>query len=82
MKQESCWPITSVPAHQDQQPPSQEAGSKGLQQQAGPVALEQTLEHLDNLPLNLTNTKWNFLSQAPVPQALQQVQASCDEPTQ
>lgn len=34
-----------------------------------------------NLPLNLPNTKWNFLSQAPILQALQCVPASCDEPT-
>uniref|UniRef100_A0A2K6TQ03 Integrator complex subunit 3 n=1 Tax=Saimiri boliviensis boliviensis TaxID=39432 RepID=A0A2K6TQ03_SAIBB len=43
------------------------------------LTLEQILEHLDNLRLNLTNTKQNFFSQTPILQALQHVQASCDE---
>ncbi|XP_041259954.1 integrator complex subunit 3 [Onychostruthus taczanowskii] len=43
------------------------------------LTLEQILEHLDNLRLNLTNTKHNFFSQTPILQALQHVQASCDE---
>ncbi|KAM3917911.1 LOW QUALITY PROTEIN: integrator complex subunit 3 [Leptodactylus fuscus] len=43
------------------------------------LTLEQILEHLDNLRLNLSNTKQNFFSQTPILQALQHVQASCDE---
>ncbi|GAB1287775.1 Integrator complex subunit 3 [Apodemus speciosus] len=43
------------------------------------LTLEQILEHLDNLRLNLANTKQNFFSQTPILQALQHVQASCDE---
>uniref|UniRef100_A0AAY4E7X8 Integrator complex subunit 3 n=1 Tax=Denticeps clupeoides TaxID=299321 RepID=A0AAY4E7X8_9TELE len=43
------------------------------------LTLEQMLEHLDNLRLNLTNTKNNFFTQTPILQALQHVQASCDE---
>ncbi|XP_034523464.1 integrator complex subunit 3 isoform X3 [Ailuropoda melanoleuca] len=43
------------------------------------LTLEQILEHLDSLRLNLTNTKQNFFSQTPILQALQHVQASCDE---
>nr|BAE91204.1 unnamed protein product [Macaca fascicularis] len=43
------------------------------------LTLEQILEHLDNLRLNLTNTKQIFFSQTPILQALQHVQASCDE---
>ncbi|XP_004714684.1 integrator complex subunit 3 isoform X1 [Echinops telfairi] len=43
------------------------------------LTLEQILEHLDNLRLNLTNTKQSFFSQTPILQALQHVQASCDE---
>ncbi|XP_043935906.1 integrator complex subunit 3 isoform X2 [Protopterus annectens] len=43
------------------------------------LTLEQILEHLDNLRLNLTNTKQNFFGQTPILQALQHVQASCDE---
>ncbi|XP_061905249.1 integrator complex subunit 3 isoform X2 [Entelurus aequoreus] len=43
------------------------------------LTLEQILEHLDNLRLSLTNTKNNFFSQTPILQALQHVQASCDE---
>ncbi|XP_059206603.1 integrator complex subunit 3 isoform X2 [Centropristis striata] len=43
------------------------------------LTLEQILEHLDNLRLSLSNTKNNFFSQTPILQALQHVQASCDE---
>ncbi|CAH2327412.1 integrator complex subunit 3 [Pelobates cultripes] len=43
------------------------------------LTLEQILEHLDNLRLNLSNIKQNFFSQTPILQALQHVQASCDE---
>ncbi|XP_066577386.1 integrator complex subunit 3 isoform X1 [Amia ocellicauda] len=43
------------------------------------LTLEQILEHLDNLRLSLSNTKLNFFSQTPILQALQHVQASCDE---
>ncbi|XP_069041083.1 integrator complex subunit 3 isoform X1 [Lepisosteus oculatus] len=43
------------------------------------LTLEQILEHLDNLRLSLSNTKHNFFSQTPILQALQHVQASCDE---
>ncbi|KPP78306.1 integrator complex subunit 3-like [Scleropages formosus] len=43
------------------------------------LTLEQILEHLDNLRLNLMNTKHNFFTQTPILQALQHVQASCDE---
>uniref|UniRef100_A0A8C2E044 Integrator complex subunit 3 n=1 Tax=Cyprinus carpio TaxID=7962 RepID=A0A8C2E044_CYPCA len=43
------------------------------------LTLEQMLEHLDSLRLNLSNTKNNFFSQTPILQALQHVQASCDE---
>uniref|UniRef100_A0A8C2TTU6 Integrator complex subunit 3 n=1 Tax=Coturnix japonica TaxID=93934 RepID=A0A8C2TTU6_COTJA len=43
------------------------------------LTLEQILEHLDSLRLNLANTKQNFFSQTPILQALQHVQASCDE---
>ncbi|KAM9294593.1 LOW QUALITY PROTEIN: integrator complex subunit 3 [Gastrophryne carolinensis] len=43
------------------------------------LTLEQILEHLDNLRHNLSNTKQNFFSQTPILQALQHVQASCDE---
>uniref|UniRef100_H3A5Q1 Integrator complex subunit 3 n=1 Tax=Latimeria chalumnae TaxID=7897 RepID=H3A5Q1_LATCH len=43
------------------------------------LTLEQILEHLDNLRLNLANTKQNFFAQTPILQALQHVQASCDE---
>ncbi|XP_011607537.2 integrator complex subunit 3 isoform X1 [Takifugu rubripes] len=43
------------------------------------LTLEQILEHMDNLRLSLSNTKNNFFSQTPILQALQHVQASCDE---
>lgn len=43
------------------------------------LTLEQILEHLDNLRLSLSNTKNNFFTQTPILQALQHVQASCDE---
>ncbi|XP_069024802.1 integrator complex subunit 3 isoform X1 [Embiotoca jacksoni] len=43
------------------------------------LTLEQILEHLDNLRLSLINTKNNFFTQTPILQALQHVQASCDE---
>ncbi|XP_063041667.1 integrator complex subunit 3 isoform X1 [Engraulis encrasicolus] len=43
------------------------------------LTLEQMLEHLDNLRLNLINIKNNFFTQTPILQALQHVQASCDE---
>lgn len=43
------------------------------------LTLEQILEHMDNLRLNLSNTKNSFFSQTPILQALQHVQASCDE---
>ncbi|KAG2462140.1 INT3 protein, partial [Polypterus senegalus] len=43
------------------------------------LTLEQILEHLDNLRLSLINTKQNFFNQTPILQALQHVQASCDE---
>uniref|UniRef100_A0A3B3T0P5 Integrator complex subunit 3 n=1 Tax=Paramormyrops kingsleyae TaxID=1676925 RepID=A0A3B3T0P5_9TELE len=43
------------------------------------LTLEQILEHMDNLRLNLSNTKHNFFTQTPILQALQHVQASCDE---
>ncbi|XP_048881493.1 integrator complex subunit 3 isoform X1 [Brienomyrus brachyistius] len=43
------------------------------------LTLEQILEHMDNLRLNLINTKHNFFTQTPILQALQHVQASCDE---
>uniref|UniRef100_A0AAR2LWS8 Integrator complex subunit 3 n=1 Tax=Pygocentrus nattereri TaxID=42514 RepID=A0AAR2LWS8_PYGNA len=43
------------------------------------LTLEQMLEHLDCLRLSLNNTKNNFFSQTPILQALQHVQASCDE---
>uniref|UniRef100_A0A672LBR4 Integrator complex subunit 3-like n=2 Tax=Sinocyclocheilus grahami TaxID=75366 RepID=A0A672LBR4_SINGR len=43
------------------------------------LTLEQMLEHLDSLRHNLSNTKNNFFSQTPILQALQHVQASCDE---
>uniref|UniRef100_A0A8C5AE63 Integrator complex subunit 3 n=1 Tax=Gadus morhua TaxID=8049 RepID=A0A8C5AE63_GADMO len=43
------------------------------------LTLEQILEHLDNLRLSLTHTKNSFFSQTPILQALQHVQASCDE---
>ncbi|CAL1583978.1 unnamed protein product [Knipowitschia caucasica] len=43
------------------------------------LTLEQILEHLDNLRLSLQNVKNNFFSQTPILQALQHVQASCDE---
>ncbi|KAM9776841.1 integrator complex subunit 3 isoform X2 [Syngnathus typhle] len=43
------------------------------------LTLEQILEHLDNLRLSLNNTKNSFFSQTPILQALQHVQASCDE---
>ncbi|XP_060550262.1 integrator complex subunit 3 [Pantherophis guttatus] len=43
------------------------------------LTLEQILEHLDNLRLNLTNTKQSFFSQPPILQSLQHVQCSCDE---
>ncbi|XP_041430532.1 integrator complex subunit 3 isoform X2 [Xenopus laevis] len=43
------------------------------------LTLEQILEHLDCLRLNLSNIKQNFFSQTPILQALQHVQASCDE---
>uniref|UniRef100_A0A8C2B0B8 Integrator complex subunit 3 n=1 Tax=Cyprinus carpio TaxID=7962 RepID=A0A8C2B0B8_CYPCA len=43
------------------------------------LTLEQMLEHLDSLRLNLSNAKNNFFSQTPILQALQHVQASCDE---
>uniref|UniRef100_A0A8C6U2C8 Integrator complex subunit 3 n=1 Tax=Neogobius melanostomus TaxID=47308 RepID=A0A8C6U2C8_9GOBI len=43
------------------------------------LTLEQILEHLDNLRLSLSNIKNNFFTQTPILQALQHVQASCDE---
>uniref|UniRef100_A0A8P4KQN3 Integrator complex subunit 3 n=1 Tax=Dicentrarchus labrax TaxID=13489 RepID=A0A8P4KQN3_DICLA len=43
------------------------------------LTLEQILEHMDNLRLSLSNTKNNFFTQTPILQALQHVQASCDE---
>uniref|UniRef100_A0AAZ3QMN8 Integrator complex subunit 3 n=2 Tax=Oncorhynchus TaxID=8016 RepID=A0AAZ3QMN8_ONCTS len=43
------------------------------------LTLEQILEHMDNLRLNLSNTKNSFFTQTPILQALQHVQASCDE---
>uniref|UniRef100_A0A3Q2PP18 Integrator complex subunit 3 n=1 Tax=Fundulus heteroclitus TaxID=8078 RepID=A0A3Q2PP18_FUNHE len=43
------------------------------------LTLEQILEHLDNLRLSLSNMKNNFFTQTPILQALQHVQASCDE---
>ncbi|XP_077403950.1 integrator complex subunit 3 [Vanacampus margaritifer] len=43
------------------------------------LTLEQILEHLDNLRLSLNNTKNSFFSLTPILQALQHVQASCDE---
>ncbi|KAB5517756.1 hypothetical protein PHYPO_G00170840 [Pangasianodon hypophthalmus] len=43
------------------------------------LTLEQMLEHLDSLRLSLSNTKNNFFTQTPILQALQHVQASCDE---
>ncbi|TRZ01352.1 hypothetical protein DNTS_033243 [Danionella cerebrum] len=43
------------------------------------LTLEQMLEHLDSLRLSLSNTKNNFFAQTPILQALQHVQASCDE---
>ncbi|XP_064201684.1 integrator complex subunit 3-like [Anguilla rostrata] len=43
------------------------------------LTLEQILEHMDNLRLNLSNIKNNFFAQTPILQALQHVQASCDE---
>lgn len=43
------------------------------------LTLEQILEHLDNLRLSLSNIKNNFFAQTPILQALQHVQASCDE---
>uniref|UniRef100_A0A8B9JL92 Integrator complex subunit 3 n=1 Tax=Astyanax mexicanus TaxID=7994 RepID=A0A8B9JL92_ASTMX len=43
------------------------------------LTLEQMLEHLDCLRLSLSNTKNNFFTQTPILQALQHVQASCDE---
>uniref|UniRef100_A0A3P8WPK8 Integrator complex subunit 3 n=1 Tax=Cynoglossus semilaevis TaxID=244447 RepID=A0A3P8WPK8_CYNSE len=43
------------------------------------LTLEQILEHMDNLRLSLSNTKNNFFAQTPILQALQHVQASCDE---
>ncbi|XP_067832119.1 integrator complex subunit 3 [Heptranchias perlo] len=43
------------------------------------LTLEQILEHLDNLRLCLLHTKQNFFAQTPILQALQHVQASCDE---
>ncbi|KAM8884511.1 integrator complex subunit 3 isoform X1 [Synchiropus splendidus] len=43
------------------------------------LTLEQILEHLDNLRLSLSTSKNNFFSQTPILQALQHVQASCDE---
>ncbi|XP_038580340.1 integrator complex subunit 3 isoform X2 [Micropterus salmoides] len=43
------------------------------------LTLEQILEHLDNLRLSLSNTKNSFFTQTPILQALQHVQASCDE---
>ncbi|XP_072304491.1 integrator complex subunit 3 [Eucyclogobius newberryi] len=43
------------------------------------LTLEQILEHLDNLRLSLCNVKNSFFSQTPILQALQHVQASCDE---
>ncbi|KAM6973655.1 integrator complex subunit 3 [Aplochiton taeniatus] len=43
------------------------------------LTLEQILEHMDNLRLNLSNTKNSFFVQTPILQALQHVQASCDE---
>uniref|UniRef100_A0A672I815 Integrator complex subunit 3 n=1 Tax=Salarias fasciatus TaxID=181472 RepID=A0A672I815_SALFA len=43
------------------------------------LTLEQILEHLDNLRLSLSNSKNNFFTQTPILQALQHVQASCDE---
>ncbi|XP_034401517.1 integrator complex subunit 3 [Cyclopterus lumpus] len=43
------------------------------------LTLEQILEHMDNLRLSLSNSKNNFFTQTPILQALQHVQASCDE---
>ncbi|XP_062265557.1 integrator complex subunit 3 [Platichthys flesus] len=43
------------------------------------LTLEQILEHMDNLRLSLSNNKNNFFTQTPILQALQHVQASCDE---
>ncbi|KAM4540130.1 integrator complex subunit 3 isoform 2-T2 [Odontesthes bonariensis] len=43
------------------------------------LTLEQILEHMDNLRLSLSNMKNNFFTQTPILQALQHVQASCDE---
>ncbi|XP_015668829.1 integrator complex subunit 3 [Protobothrops mucrosquamatus] len=43
------------------------------------LTLEQILEHLDNLRLNLSNTKQSFFNQPPILQSLQHVQCSCDE---
>ncbi|XP_062897930.1 integrator complex subunit 3 isoform X1 [Mobula hypostoma] len=43
------------------------------------LTLEQILEHLANLRLCLLPTKQNFFTQTPILQALQHVQASCDE---
>ncbi|XP_067354139.1 integrator complex subunit 3 [Channa argus] len=43
------------------------------------LTLEQILEHMDNLRLSLSNTKNSFFTQTPILQALQHVQASCDE---
>ncbi|XP_068423201.1 integrator complex subunit 3 isoform X1 [Clinocottus analis] len=43
------------------------------------LTLEQILEHMDNLRLSLSNSKNHFFTQTPILQALQHVQASCDE---
>uniref|UniRef100_A0A8C7GAQ4 Integrator complex subunit 3 n=1 Tax=Oncorhynchus kisutch TaxID=8019 RepID=A0A8C7GAQ4_ONCKI len=40
------------------------------------LTLEQILEHMDNLRLNLSNTKNSFFTQTPILQALQHVQAN------
>lgn len=76
MKQESCWPITSSPCSARTTAAHARGGAAGW---AGTP--EQTLQHLDNMPSNLTSTQGNFLSQTPILQALQHVRASCDEPT-
>lgn len=55
--------------------PSLRSSSSKLAQ----LTLEQILEHLDNLRLSLSNTKNSFFTQTPILQALQHVQASCDE---